>query len=130
MQSSLSSIYELVEFITQTGFYRKHIQFHSSTPAIFDNVIELRLMCSFLHCKDWGGFESRKKRVTLDSTRFLLLSASIELLLSMYRPTNLMSITIFGRKTSIMFRKKPGKVTRTEVSDLFRNLMNLDVGIC
>jgi len=51
MQSSLSSIYELFEFVTQTGFYRRRIQFHISTPAIFDNVLELHLMCSFLHCK-------------------------------------------------------------------------------
>jgi hypothetical protein len=116
--------------MTEMGCTRKSIQFHRSTPATFDNVIELRLMCSFLHWDDLGGFESRKKRVTLDSTRFLPMPASTELHLSMYRPTNLMSITIFGRKTSVMFRKKPGKVTRTEVSDLFGNLMNLDVGVC
>jgi hypothetical protein len=76
-------------------FYRKRIQFHISTPAIFDNVTELRLMCSFLYCKYEGGSKSRKKRVALDGTRFLLLSASIELLLSMYRLMNFTSITIF-----------------------------------
>jgi len=61
MRSSLSSIYELFEFVTQMDFYRKRIQFHISTPAIFDNVTELHLMCSFLYCKYEGGSKSRKK---------------------------------------------------------------------